>query len=237
MKNKKLFLFLGLGFSVLIFLAFYKLLTQPDSSKVNESNYLISGSVYENEYLKIKIPSGWKLTQEKDGSKITLSKDNYILSINVRAQQASGVKGGRFSEIAQGFPSVDAVVKIHPMEPCGFQKEGDVLNIKPIFNNLKRIDVFTNKNFKNEFCNAPDNDSTVWYFSYFTKEAGNYFNYYSDYGVNLKSKADSPFSFVILVSYNSDNVNKLPIESDPQLKLKLQEITNLVKTLEIKFQQ
>lgn len=190
-------------------------------------------NLYENDYLKINILPDWKLVEEKNGAKIILTKNNYILVIDLRTQQASGVKGGRFAEIAQGFPSADAVMKIYPAEPCGFQKTGPVVNIKPVFNNLKRIDIYTNSNFINEICHGPKSNDSVWYFSYWTNGIG-YFNYYFDYGINLVSNNGAPFGFSIIFAYNSGDVNNLPSQDSFELTAMLQEMTDMVKSLEIK---
>ena len=90
--------------------------------------------VYENDYLKLTIPAGWKATEAPQtnyqgncGSgktdctivptlvpnpgAVNITKGNYILYINTQAGHASGVEGGRFSEIAYGAPSVTATLK------------------------------------------------------------------------------------------------------------------------------
>src|SRR3989338_1264331 len=75
---------------------------------------------YENSYIKVNTFSGWTASSPKSNPRaVNIIKGKYILYINTAASQASGVIGGRFSEIAMGAPSADAVVLVHPTEPCG----------------------------------------------------------------------------------------------------------------------
>src|SRR3990167_6240843 len=134
-------------------------------------------SVYENNYLKITLSDGWTSsdavmkTYGEEGEKtlpnpaaVNITKGNYILYINANAQQASGVEGGRFAEIAMGAPSADAVVTVQPSEPCGTSETvrvGELVN-SPYAGELARFDWYVSSSDKSEFCAAPKNAS-VWY--------------------------------------------------------------------------
>jgi len=199
----------------------------------------IQEQVYETNYLKVMIPTGWTATIAKEmveeivdenGNSISvqpnpaavnITKDNYILYINTQAQQASGVEGGRFSEIAQGAPSADAVIKIHPTSPCGSSEKGSA------FDQYQRVDLYVSSQEKNiETCNIPTGQKTVWYFSYITGNSkGGYFNYYTD---------ASGKGLVITMAYDSDNVNQLPIKDSAVLTQMLETMTDIAATLEIK---
>jgi hypothetical protein len=213
--------------------------TEPETTPTSSS----AGGAYENQYLKINIPAGWTLTEatrsiqnqnydkttgkmtnvgapviQKTGA-INLIKDNYILYINPQAQQASGVIGGRFSEISMGAPSDDAVVKMNPSAPCGSSETS------PAFLNYKRVDLYTNDQEKQSWCASPTDGSTIWYFSYITDSRGGYFNYYKDGGA---------LGLVITMAYNSKDVNKLPVKGSAELKAMLGEMTSILQTLVIK---
>jgi len=199
------------------------------------------GQIYENQYMKIVIPAGWTTTQatktvyagkcitkdncvtipktEPNPAAVNITKGNYILYINTQSRQTSGVQGGRFSEIAMGAPSADAVIKTHPASPCGFSETYSA------FDKYSRIDLYVNSQKAGLNCNTPSNGQTVWYFSYLTDNKGGFFNYYKD--------NESP-GLVITVAYNSDDVNKLPRKGSVMLETMLNEITNMLKTLEIK---
>ncbi len=189
--------------------------------------------IYETPNLKVEIPAGWtaneavKIVYEGSVAKkvanpaaVNIIKGNYILYINTEAGQASGVEGGRFGEIASGAPSAEAVVKEWP-GVCGSVQS------QPALLNFKRMDLFSGPKDKTDYCNAPDNNSTAWFFSYITGAKGGYFNYYNADGTG-------PTGYVITMSYNSKDVNKLPTQGNAELIKTLDEMTLIVRTLQIK---
>lgn len=199
---------------------------QPPANPQNQ------GTVYENQFMKVVIPAGWKATtaikivyngnvEEKSANlaAVNITKGNYILYINVQASQASGVEGGRFAEIAMGAPSADAVVTQQPNPPCG------ALESHPALLDHPRVDLYVSTQDKKDYCNAPTGNKTVWYFSYITNSNNSYFNYYKN--------GEAP-PFVITMAYNSKDVNKFPSKGSAELNTTLGEMTNIVKSLEIK---
>lgn len=191
-------------------------------------------SVYENEYLKISVPEGWtvkeavqtaynqgKPNSQPNPAAVNIIKGSYILYINVQASQASGVEGGRFAEIAQGAPSADAVVTEQPSPPCG---TADVI---PAILDHPRVDLYVNaEDTQNKaWCRAPKSGKNVWYFSYITDTSGGYFNYYN---------SGQALGYVITMAYNSKDADSLPVKGSMELNSALAEMTNIVKTLEIK---
>ncbi|MFA5991132.1 MAG: hypothetical protein WC794_02730 [Candidatus Doudnabacteria bacterium] len=193
----------------------------------------IADKIYETPNLKVEIPAGWTVTEAVktvyEGSvvkkianpaAVNIIKGDYILYINTEAGQASGVEGGRFGEIASGAPSAEAVVKEWP-GVCGSPQS------QPAFLNFKRVDLFSGPKDKTDFCNAPTNNSTAWFFSYITGAKGGYFNYYNADG-------SEPTGYVITMSYNSNDVNKLPTQGNSELVKVLDEMTAIARTLQIK---
>lgn len=207
------------------------------------------GQVYESQYLKITVPAGWVVTEptrtvqdqsydkntgkttligppvvEKTGA-VNIEKGNYILYINTQASQASGVTGGRFAEIAMGAPSADAVVIDQPNE-CGTSE------VNPgLANGHPRADLYISAKDKQQWCTVPSNGQTVWFFSYIADQTyggKGYFNYYT--------KGQGPTGYVITMAYNSKDVNKLPVKGSKELNQALNDMTNIIKTLEIKQQ-
>lgn len=178
--------------------------------------------IYENQHMKIVLQPGW--TAKKAGrnpAAVNITKGNYILYINTQATQASGVEGGRFSEIAMGAPSADAVVTEQPSPPCGKQESS------PAFDRHTRSDLYVSKADigSQSWCNAPSSGETVWYFSYITDEAGGFFNFY----VPGQNRA-----FVATMAYKSKDVNRLPVKGQTLLNSTLAEMTAMMKSLEIK---
>jgi hypothetical protein len=192
-----------------------------------------SGTIYENQYMKVNVPPGWTAKQasqtiyengnqptiKPNPAAVNITKGNYILYINTQAGQASGIEGGRFGEIAGGAPSADAVVTQEPSPKCGTQQTS------PAFLDYQRVDLYVSAKDKQDYCNVPSNGATVWYFSYLTTSKGGYFNYY---------KAGEAPALVVTMAYNSKILNKLPAKGSADLKSALDDMTTIVKSLEIK---
>ena len=190
---------------------------QQSSAQQNNQN-----TVYENQYMKVVLPPGWTAKKRRrTPAAVNIAKGNYILYINTQASQASGVEGGRFSEIAMGAPSADAVVTEQPSPPCGKAES------KPALDPHTRIDLYVSKadSKSQAWCNAPSGGATVWYFSYITDAAGGYFSFY----VPGQNRA-----LVITMAYSSKNVNSLPLKGSTDLDSMLSEMTLIVNSLKIK---
>jgi len=234
MNQKNLNIILGLVVLVLIGVLVYFAFGRKPAQNVVVNNPastpVQTGSVYENQFMKLTVADGWTAVQankivskisQPNPAAVNVTKGNYILFINVQASQASGVEGGRFAEIAQGAPSVDAVVVEQPSPPCGGSATVPVLLEHP------RVDWYVSSQDKTQFCNVPNNSKTAWYFSYITDKAGDYFNYYP--------KPNTDFvGYVITLAYNSKNINDFPEKGSSSLNSTLDEMTGMVKTLEIK---
>lgn len=204
----------------------------PTTAVTSSSTSAAQNTVYENDFMKITIPQGWQaaegVKQETDNngthyisdpSTVNITSGNYILYINTQASQASGADGGRFAEIAMGAPSADVVVPQQPSPPCGSEMKS------PGIPGFSRVDLYVSSKDKSDFCVIPTNGKTVWYFSYFTDSNGGYFNDYQP-GTNP--------GLVITLAYNSKDVNSFPVQGSQELSTMLSQMTNIVKTLEIK---
>lgn len=126
--------------------------------------------------------------------------------------------GGRFSEIAQGAPSADAVVGESYPGPCH-----DALKSTGVAG-FSRYDYYTDST-KIGCEKFPDDGSSVWYFSYMSKTGG-YFNYYQT--------DDPPKGYVITMAYDAKDVNVLPKKGSAKLKAMLLEMTSIIKSLSLK---
>lgn len=186
-----------------------------NSNNSSETTPTSSSSItYENSYLKIKIPTDWTYSATPSGS-LNITKGNYILFINPYFQQASGVQGARYAEIAQGAPGSDLVVKSYPADPCGSKETNEL-------NSLKRSDYYISSSETSENCNTPTTGEK-WYFSY-VSDGNGYVTYYQD----------STASYVITMTYKTTNVAGLPDKNDSDLKQRLDEMSEIIKTLELK---
>ncbi len=216
--------------------------TNPTSSPSPQTQ----SHVYENQYMKVTIPAGWSAKQvmtygyvdysakpslELVPVAVNITKGNYILYINAQGQQASGINGGRFNEIAQGAPSVTAVGGLQGQGSCG-------TNSYNLYGQYYRTDYYISKNdsrggyymSKNNtpiFDCTPPSNGTVWYFSFMSVNSnlGGFFNQYIPIG---------GYEYVITMAYNSKDVNKLPKKGSTALNDMLSEMTDIVKTLVLK---
>jgi hypothetical protein len=212
----------------------YNTVQNVEPIKTPTSTEAMNTKTYETDYFKVAIPEGWRIKQavkkviegsiEKtlpNPAAVNITKGNYILYINTQASQVSGVEGGRFAEIAMGAPSADAVVISQPSPPCGTS------DTNPSAPNHPRVDLFVSKTdiLGKNWCAAPASGKNVWYFSYITNSQGSYFNYYNQ---------GQALGYVITMAYNSKDLNSLPEKSSAQLNKALTEMTDIVKSLEIK---
>jgi hypothetical protein len=204
----------------------------PTQSDPNQPSAPSTSTTFENEYMKLILPAGWKAelaskalydnsdvpTISPSPTAVNITKGNYILYINTEASQASGVTGGRFAEIAQGALSADAVVIENPSPQCG-TAEVDSTSF-----GFTRADLFVSAADKKDYCAVPTNGQTVWYFSYFTKGQG-YFNYYKE--------GETP-ALVATMAYNSKTINSFPIKESHELSQALSEMTDIFNSLDLK---
>ena len=207
-------------------------------SNIIQSAQNKSSSIYENEYLKVSIPSGWTAKeatetvvdndveqQVPNPAAVNITKGDYVIHINTQAEQASGVEGGRFAEIAMGALSVDAVITEEPGTSCGTEQGNDLaINGE----SHPRVDLYISANQQENkyktYCVTPTNGSTVWYFSYITNKDYSNFNYY---------KEGEAKAFVITMYYNSKDINNFPVKGSTELNATLAEMNSIVKSLEI----
>lgn len=196
-----------------------------------------SGSVYENAFMKVTIPDGWSAkeathivygegggTVQQNPAAVNIIRDNYILYINTAAGQASGIIGGRFGEIAGGAPSVDAVFSEGGQGHCGVEEWGGGYTDND-GTNFSLKDLYLNTTNRQAWCFAPTNGKTVWYFSYIGPQSGGYFNEYSD---------GKPGALVITMSYNTKNIDQLPIQGSASLDNALAVMTKIAQSLQVK---
>ncbi|MBX4188035.1 MAG: hypothetical protein KW793_02770 [Candidatus Doudnabacteria bacterium] len=185
----------------------------------NPAPNLTQSTVFENQFLKLNISSGWTVREVgSNPAAVNISKGNYILYINTRATQASGAEGGRFAEIALGSTSADAVVTVQPSAPCGTSEKNSLFDI------YSRVDLYVSSKDKSDYCTTPNNDSTVWYFSYITDGSGYFIH---DWDSN-------PSNLVITMSFSSTNVDSYPVKGETELTKVFIEQTEMLQSLVIK---
>jgi hypothetical protein len=204
----------------------------------------LAGQTYEDDKIRVAAPPDWTVTVDNGtttgGRQLTYNKGatlrhgRYILTLCTSCGQASGIRGGRFSEIAgmvQPWYRDEA-----PALPCGDPK------ISKATSTLDRIDFWYTRNaahpsnMANGDCHEPKTTATVWYGSYFAKhctesiaavECGGFFI------VNTTPPiTDGDLNeMVFALTYNTMDPNELPRRDDPELTKVLAEANAIIASI------
>ncbi len=180
-----------------------------------------AGRDFENEFLSIDVLPGWTVEPPARGARdcctVTLTRDRYVLAINPLFMHASGIEGGRYYEILNRQPSVQAVLADVEVD------EADACELMP----SPETDVdreITLEDFYTDPAKAKDNDSgcrfpaeasPVWLGSCFG-------------GVGPEN------DYSIALTYDSADVNTLPRKGSPELGRIFLEVAGMLRTLHMK---
>ncbi len=209
--------------------------------------------VFENKYMKVAIPDGWKWkeitvapidkyynqeTKEisvkgppceiKTGG-LELTKNDYILYINLNGQPVSGI--GRFGEIAGYMPSAQLIMQGNPF----FSPNGPGNKQVRISDKLVRHDLYIAHEGEYSAWTAPKGEKAVaWYGSFVTTEGDLYFGDVNK--LRDKKKVEWPQWFVITMGYDwtKHNLLILPEKDADDLKAMLLEMDKIVNSIEAK---
>src|SRR5437660_2514368 len=104
MSKKYIWVLVSFAVVILVGVIAYSLASKLEISPQtpNPNSLHASGpTVFENKYLKITLSPGWALTVDNPTQhSVNITKGEYILQVNPLFGHASGVGGGRFSEVA-----------------------------------------------------------------------------------------------------------------------------------------
>ena len=169
---------------------------------------------FDNEYLSMTILRGWTVGASA-GPTLNVVRGKYLLAINPLFTHASPIEGGRFSEIVEQMPSVDAVM-LNVDGPasggeCALSSSGELRITKSIsLGNL-----YTDSSKTGNGCVFPSSGEPAWFGSY-----------------SVGSAPENEYT--IKLSYRTDDVNSLPRRGSPQLQQVFAEVVAMVKTLHFK---
>ena len=185
-------------------------------------------STFTDKNLSINVLPGWMAKQSAATTApeaVNITKGNYILYVNPLFGHASGIQGGRFSEVADGMPSVDLVMaKVNQpasANDCATISYFDL----PVSSVVSLTNLYTDSTKKAAGCSFPSNGQSVWFGSYVSGSA-------TEFG--RKTASDVFNEFAITVAYNTNNVNNLPKKNDPVLNQTLTDVVTMLKTLKLK---
>jgi hypothetical protein len=173
-----------------------------------------AGRSFDNHYLTITILGGWTLNPSAD-QRLNLVKGKYVLTINPIFTHASPVEGGRFYEIVQGMPSLDAVTA-NVDQPAGSnecaQYPSEVLTVTK---SISLGNLYTDSSKVGNGCIFPSSGASVWFGSFFSGPA-------------------PESEFTITLAYETADVNQLPKKGSPELTAVFTEVAAMLKTLHLK---
>lgn len=189
-------------------------LLQRDSTNVNQSASPGTGRTFSNQLLTITILPGW--TARPAEPILDILHGKYILSINPIFAHASGITGGRFPEITARMPSVEAVMR-HVEQPAGGWEcsQSDTSDTMVVTDTLSGGSVYTDKSKTGNGCTFPMDPQAAWFGSFFVERS-------------------IEWEHNITLSYDTDDVNKLPKRGSQELRAVFRDVVAMLKTLSLK---
>jgi hypothetical protein len=176
---------------------------------------------YDSSYMTMNILPGWTVAPAQDTNpgidccSVSIVHGPYVLTINPVFLHASGMEGGRVSEIVGGLPSVKAVLgdedDLGDFFACMLTPAPETpINQAIILGNL-----YTDPAKAGHGCHLPSTPQPVWFGSYFGGEGPE-----CDYSISL--------------SYDSTDADALPLRNSPELQDVQSEVVAMLRTLHLK---
>jgi hypothetical protein len=172
------------------------------------------GKKFDNQYLTMTILPGWAPEPSAD-QKLNIIHGKYLLTINPIFTHASGVTGGRFSEIVGGMASIDAVMGKVDQPASGIECAQSPAKGTTLTKTITLSNLYTDGSKSENGCTFPSSGQSVWFGSYFSGEGSE-----SEYAITL--------------TYDTTDVNRLPKKKSPELKHSFADVVAMLKTLELK---
>jgi hypothetical protein len=169
---------------------------------------------FENQYLKIRLSPGWTVAATGD-QVLNLVRGKYILSIDPIFTHASGVEGGRFSEVASGKQSIDTVMGTVDQPAGGFECAEIPADAIVVSQSISLANLYTDSSKVGNGCVFPSSGRPVWFGSVFSGPGSE-----SDYAITL--------------TYSSSEVNDFPLKNGMELRQVFAEVRGMLGTLQLK---
>src|ERR1700737_928574 len=169
---------------------------------------------FESPYLSMTIVPGWTVTPSAD-QRVRVTHGKYVLSINPIFTHASPLMCGRFSELAGGMPSVDAVMANVDQPAVGFECSQSSSKPTIINREISLGNFYTDGPKSENGCTLPASGQPVWFGSVFCGESSE-----SEYAITL--------------GYDADNVNELPTKDSAEVRNVFTNVIEMLKTLDLK---
>jgi hypothetical protein len=129
----------------------------------------VDGTRFDKQYMTMTIRRGWVVSPSVD-QKLNLLKGKYLLTINPIFGHASGVEGGRFSEIVEGMPSLDAVAGNVDQPASGAECALYPSKAMRVRKSVSLGSLYTDGSKTGNGCVFPAGGPPVWFGSFFSGE-------------------------------------------------------------------
>jgi hypothetical protein len=214
-------------------------------------------SVFEDDRIRVEIPAGWSVqpaTEQVSGDKpfelpigALLTKGKYRLYLLSHQEQASGIEGGRFSEVVQ-YISPWINISESPWLPCPSEIQGSEAVTD---NKLTRQDLYFDTAHASKKaladCGNPSVKGTLWYGSYFVETChgkdtphacGSFFLTYQDLSGKSPqlrtvngSTTSNEWQMVYAMTSDTKTPDTLPMKNDSGLLAVLREASGIVGSI------
>src|SRR3989344_811982 len=185
---------------------------------------------YESDYLSLDVTSGWTTkaaTAANTKGAVNVTKGNYILYVNPVFLHASGIIGGRFSELTDSMPSVDLVMaKVE--RPANPEDCAETVG-RSITEKLSLTEMYTNSLKKGNSCQFPSDGETRWFGSFSSGDAEPAF------GRKGSTRIENN-DYAITLAYKTSSINNLPKTSkgNSELQSVFDDVNTMLKSLKLK---
>lgn len=225
-KNKKtllvLLLLLLLGVALVLVYIFSKPKTGPFKLKSPDGPVDTSKpGVYEDDRIKLGYPAGWERKDIDDAQLkgVQLTKAQYVFTVISNFVQASGVEGGKFSEIAaQVAPWISANDAMSCITHLNTEDREVARGVK--LHNLYFAPSSASSEVKSQ-CGKPTIGGVLWYGSYF-----------ADNGYFIGNPGTG--EIIAAISYAVKSADQVPYKGDSNLQHILEEASTMIKEMQIK---
>ena len=173
-----------------------------------------------NSHFEIRLQPGWVAKGQPTGV-VNITKGDYILYINPRFKQSSGIEGARLDEIITGFPSGDLVTLFRPAVECSNTLD----QFENVSGGWKRYSLYTNSSSNSTFCKRPTDGKTHWYFAFYVRG--------EPYVTYIDNNHQEYGSYVITLSVKRNKVNSLPVKDSTELLTIFEDVNRMLESLKI----
>ncbi|MGD0987414.1 MAG: hypothetical protein ABR874_06370 [Candidatus Sulfotelmatobacter sp.] len=163
----------------------------------------------DNQFVTMTISPGW-VAASRD-QVLVVSHEKYVLRINPIFMHASGVEGGRFSEITDGMAGIGAVMREVDQPAGGFECSEASSSPRTTSAETKLNSLYTDSSKTGNGCTFPDDGKSAWF--------------------GATAPCANEGECTITLDYDTDNVNALPKKDSREIQDVLSAVETMLNTV------